>query len=196
MRHRINQEVKPMPATHQQPRALKAPRNSVQVTPYDVRYGTLLALIGRIGPEAWDAIVPHGPRLRVPAGEGHLDWAALNPQPLPPEDRLLTAAAQLAHELVRGAITIEMQGGSSSGPVSELIDEWCGTPWPRRWPWPWPGPRPDDGPLPDPWAVQTARVVGALIFASMASRLSDGDLQEALAKGADRLTEAALTDAR
>jgi hypothetical protein len=183
-----------MPPTRQDGPVVQ--RDSVEVTPYDVRYSTLLALIGRIRPQAWDAIVPHGPPLRVAAGEGHQDWAALNPQPIPPGDALATEAAHLAHELVRSAVAIEMQGGSSSALVSKLIDDWCDTPWPRRWPWPWPGPHPNWGPHPLPWDMQTARVVGALIFASMASRLAAGDLQETLAKGADRLTEAALADAR
>jgi hypothetical protein len=185
-----------MPPTGRQARVLGSRRDSVEVTPYDLTYSTLLAMIGNIPPEAWDAIIPHGPRVRVAAGEGHLDWAALNPQPLPPREAFLTAAAQLAHEFVRGAVTIDMQGGSSPALVSDLIDDWCGTLWPRRWPWPWPGPRPDEGPLPELWDVRTARVVGAVIFASMASRLAEGDLRETLAKGADRLAEAALAEAR
>ena len=94
--------------------------------------------------------------------------------------------AEMAREVVRLAVASEAQGGSSSAFVSEIIEDWCGTPWPRKWPWP--GARPDteaEGPSPEPWGVQTARVIGAVIFASAASRLSSGDLRTAFADGAD-----------
>lgn len=103
--------------------------------------------------------------------------------------------AEMAHEVVRLAVASEAQGGSSSAFVSEIIEDWCGTPWPRKWPWP--GARPDteaEGPSPEPWGVQTARVIGAVIFASAASYLSSGDLGTAVADGADRLVETALAD--
>jgi hypothetical protein len=154
-----------------------------------VRYGKLLSIIATIHPEIWDAIIPHGSRA--------IDRVALNPQPLPPRQALLAGAAEMAHEVVRLAVASEAQGASSSVFVSEIIDDWCGTPWPRKWPWPWPGPRPGtepEGPQPEPWDVQTARVIGAVIFASAASRLSSGDLRTAFADGADRLAEAALAD--
>src|SRR6516165_1555598 len=101
----------------------------------------------------------------------------------------------MANEVVRLAVESEAQGASSSAFVSEIINDWCGTPWPRKWPWPGPGPRPGTeagGPVPEPWDVRTARVVGAVIFASAASRLSSSDLRTAFADGADRLAEAAL----
>jgi hypothetical protein len=157
-------------------------------------YNNLLSIIGTIHPEIWDAIIPQGPRVRVVSA---LERVALNPQPLPPRETLLAGAAEMAHEVVRLAVASEAQGASSSAFVNEIIDDWCGTPWPRKWPWPWPGPRPGTaagGPSPDPWDVQTARVVGAVIFASTASRLSSGDLRTAMADGADRLVEAALAD--
>jgi hypothetical protein len=159
-----------------------------------VLYRNLLSIIGTIHPEIWDAVIPHGPRVRVVSA---FDKAALNPQPLPPRETLLAGAAEMAHEVVRLAVTSEAQGISSSAFVSEIIDDWCGTPWPRKWPWPWPGPRPGtegEGPRPEPWDIQTARVIGAVIFASVSSRLSSGDLSTAFAEGADRLAEAALAD--
>ncbi len=157
-------------------------------------YRNLLSIIGTIHPEIWDAVIPHGPRVRVVSA---FDKVALNPQPLPPRETLLAGAAEMAHEVVRLAVASEAQGISSSAFVSEIIDDWCGTPWPRKWPWPWPGPRPGtegEGPRPEPWDIQTARVIGAVIFASVASRLSSGDLSTAFAEGADRLAEAALAD--
>ena len=152
-----------------------------------MRYRDLLSIIGTFHPELWDVIHPQGPLERV----------ALNPQPLPPRETLLVGAAEMAHEVVRLAVASEAQGASSSAFVSEIINDWCGTPWPRKWPWPWPGPRPEteaEGPSPEPWDVRSARVVGAVIFASVASRLSGGDLRTAFADGADRLAEAALAD--
>ena len=157
-------------------------------------YQNLLSIIGTIHPEIWDAIIPHGPRVRVVSA---LEKVALNPQPLPPRETLLVGAAEMAHEVVRLAVASEAQGASSSAFVSEIIDDWCGTSWPRKWPWPWPGPRSGtdtEGPHPEPWDVKTARVIGAVIFASVASRLSSGDLRTAFADGADRLAEAALAD--
>jgi len=50
------------------------------------------------------------------------------------------------------------------------------------------------GPPSEPWDIQTARVIGAVIFASVAARLSSSDLRTAFAEGADRLAEAALAD--
>jgi hypothetical protein len=162
-----------------------------------VSYSTLLTLLANIDPALWDFIVPHTPKVRHVVGETLVDRIALNPQPEPPSRAaFVIAAAELTHDAVRAAVTTEMRGGSSSSTIADLIDDWCGTPWPKKWPWPGPGPRREDGPFPDPWDVPIARVVGALIFASMASRLSPGDLKETLTKGADRLTEAALADAR
>jgi hypothetical protein len=75
------------------------------------------------------------------------------------------------------------------------VDDWCGTrppripiPWPGPWPFPWP---PEPEPHPD-WDVGLSRVVGALTLASVASRLGEGELQDALAKGAEQLLEAGL----
>ncbi|GAA4491568.1 hypothetical protein GCM10023094_56140 [Rhodococcus olei] len=155
---------------------------------------SLLSIIARIHPQVWDAIVPHGPGIRERS-----DRASLNPQPLPPSDRYLIGAAEMAHDVARIAVESEMRGQSSSM-LGELVDDWCATPWPRRWPWPWPGPRPnediEDGPLPEPWVVQTGRVVGAIVFASVGSRLAKGELAAAFLDGADRLTEAAVLDRR
>jgi hypothetical protein len=159
-------------------------------------YSRLLAIIGGIRPEIWD-VIPRGPQFRVAS---RVDMVALNPQPLPPHELFLLGAAEMALEVVRPAFAFDSQDERHVGWVIELIDEWCGTPWPKGWPWPWPGPRPNEGhgvpwvsgPHPEPWDIARGRVVGAVIFASMASRLSPGALSDALADGADRLVEAAL----
>ncbi|HEX2383481.1 MAG TPA: hypothetical protein VHI95_12640 [Acidimicrobiales bacterium] len=157
-----------------------------------MRTQTVLAHLGRIRPQAWDAIIPHGPRSRSRA-----DWVSLNPQPLPPgppEEAILIGAAEMAHDIVRIAVESDLRGQAASGMIQEFIDEWCGTPWPRKWPWPWPGPRSGEGPQPDPWTLNTARLVGAIIFASAGSRLGEGELSSALQAGAERLAEVAASD--
>lgn len=143
---------------------------------------TLLSIVARVDPEVWD-VIPRGLSSKS-------DSVALNPQPLPPRETLQIAAAEMAHGIVRIAIEAELGGGSSAEFVNEFIDDWCATPWPRRWPHPWPGPV--EGPSPVPWDVRTARVVGAIVFASAGSRLPEGDLGAAFAEGAERLAEAAV----
>ena len=151
-----------------------------------MRAVSLLSIVGRFPAEAWDAIIPHGPAFRARG-----DVVALNPQPLPPHDPFLVGAAQMANELVRVAVEAQLREGSSVGWLSEIIEDWCATPWPRRWPWPGPGPRPDEGPLPDPWRIDVGRVIGAVVFASAGSRLADGELRTVLLDGAERLAEVA-----
>jgi hypothetical protein len=151
-----------------------------------MRVVALLALLGWIPPEAWDAVVGQGPLLRYRG-----DRVALNPQPLPPRDPFLSGAALMAHEVVGLAVESDLRGQFSADLVHQLVDDWCGTPWPRKWPWPWPGPRPDEGPSPDPWRIDAGRAIGALVFASAGSRLAEGDVRTALLEGAERLAEAA-----
>jgi hypothetical protein len=145
----------------------------------------LLASIGRIPPEAWDAIIPqwYGTPARLAA-------VALNPQPLPPAEAFIVAAARMAHEVATEAINAQVGGGSPRKFVGELVDDWCATPWPRKWPWPWPGPRDGAGPLPDPWAVDLARISGAIVFANYGTRLGKSELSDAFLSGAERLAEA------
>jgi hypothetical protein len=147
----------------------------------------LLKIIAAIRPEAWDAIIPHGPAIRVRA-----DLVSLNPQPLPPVDAFAVSAAMMAHDLVRIAVEAEVRGESSAGFVTELVDDWCGTPWPRKWPWPWPGPRGKEGPHPDPWEVNIGRVIGATVLASAGGRLGETKLSGALISGAEKLANAAI----
>jgi hypothetical protein len=150
----------------------------------------LLRVIGAIPPEAWDAIIPHGPVYRSRA-----DLASLNPQPLPPRDHFAVNAATMAHELVRMAVESEVQGKSSAAFVTEFVDDWCGTSWPRKWPWPGPGPRHGGGPHPDPWEVSVGRVIGATVFASASGRLGETELAKTLQAGAEKLADAAVRGA-
>jgi hypothetical protein len=150
---------------------------------------SLLSMVARIHPEAWDAVIPRW-QGRLTRG----DLVSLNPQPLPPgppPDTVLLEAAAMSHELVRFAVEADIRGENAMDRVYAMVDDWCGTPWPGKWPWPWPDPRDAGGPHPDPWQVDRARLVGAIVFASAASRLADGEVKSALAGAAERLAEAA-----
>lgn len=153
-------------------------------------YSTLLIHISRINPAIYDAIFPHGPLMR-----DRYDSITLNPQPLPPKaaaQELQLEAGFMARELIRLAVEADIRGEDPARMVSQLIDDWCATPWPRKWPFPWPGPGPTNGPVPDPWEVNAARIVGATIFASYASRLGEGPLREVLIDGSERLAQVAV----
>jgi len=153
---------------------------------------SLLSIIGRINPQAWDYIVPQGPFPHERWGASLATRVSLNPQPIPPGEAFVVGAAEMAHSVVRMAIESEVRGESAVAMVSRFVDDWCGTPWPHLWPWPWPWPGP--GPDPDPWMVQTGHVVGAIVFASVGSRLAEGELRAAFLKGAEQLVETATSD--
>ena len=161
----------------------------------------LLAVLGKINPAVWDAIIPHGPV--GPHGHAFRSFARssaaeLNPQPLPPKHELLLASAAVAHDIAFAAVSADAAGsGTGSRLVARAIDDWCGTrppripiPWPGPWPFPWP---PEPEPHPE-WDIGASRVVGALSLASVASRLGEGDVRDALAKGAEQLLEAGLAE--
>lgn len=159
----------------------------------------LLAVLGRINPRIWDAIIPHGPVLASSAfrAESKASAVELNPQPIPPGHELLLASAAVAQNIAFAAVAAEAAGTEGgSRIVMRAVDDWCGTrpphipiPWPGPWPFPWSEPEPH----PD-WDVGASRVVGALTLASIASRLAEGEARDALAKGAEQLLEAGLAD--
>lgn len=146
----------------------------------------LMAILGRIPPEAWDAIVPQGPV------EG--SWVELNPQPLPPGATLFLVASATAGQAIAQATVVAeaTRAGNPEQIVSDAVDEWCGTKGPFPWPHPWPLPWSADTESPGDLDVPGSRVVGALSMASVASRLLDGEARRALSVGAERLLEAGL----
>jgi hypothetical protein len=156
----------------------------------------LFGVLGRINPSIWDAIIPHGHRVQFGVPFSKASQVELNPQPIPPGHELLFASADVAHEISLAAVAAEAAGAESvERIVLRAVDDWCGTPrphvpipWPGPWPFPWP---PDPEPHPD-WDIAASRVVGALCFASVASRLSEGEARAALSKGAEQLLEAGL----
>lgn len=165
---------------------------------------SLVSLIGKLSPEAFDAIFPHGPALAKRGLSRRFARSVaseLNPQPLPPKDALLVATAEMAHSIAMAAVAAEAAGADgASRMVVTAVDDWCGTrhprrpiPWPRRWPFPFPEPGPDPEPHPD-WDISASLAVGALTMAAVASRLSEGDVRDALAKGAEQMLDAALSE--
>src|SRR5262245_61532712 len=159
----------------------------------------LLSVLTRINPAIWDYIIPHGP------AQGHsfasrINEVALNPQPLPPEpppEKLQRVSALVAHNIAFAAIALESAGQDGARMINSAIDDWCGNgrpPIPIPWPGPWPfafdlavSPKEND--------VATSRLVGALAFAAVASRMGPGKVQQALANGADKLLEASVAQA-
>ncbi len=147
----------------------------------------LLASIGRIPPQAWDAIIP-----MWTGANSRIDQVALNPQPLPPVEAFAVSAAAMAHTVARVALEDQVRGAESSAFLDEMIDDWCGTPWPRKFPWPWPGPRGDRGEGPDQQMIELGRISGAIVLASYGTRMAGSKLGEAMIAGAERLAEASV----
>lgn len=163
----------------------------------DIDLVRLMVVIGRVSPSIWDAIVPYGPGRTSVFRPSPGSEVELNPQPIPPGHELHFASVRVANEIAHAAIAAEAAGSEGgSRIVSRAVDDWCGTPhghvpipWPSPWPFPWP-PH-DREPELD---VEASRVVGGLTLASIASRMSDGEARDALAKGAEQLLQAALSD--
>ena len=156
----------------------------------------LLAIMGRINPAIWDVIHPMGPERGVTflaPGEA----VGFNPQPDPPGRDFQFAAARVANGIALAAIAAEAAGSEEGAEriVAQAADDWCGTPSGHRpipWPGPWPFPSYLEDPDPHPWLIDTVRLVAALTFASVGSRVAEGAASEALEHGAERLMEAAL----
>lgn len=142
----------------------------------------ILAKFVSIPPEAWDAIIPHGPiAARVVTRRG--DAVALNPQPLPPHESVV--GAQLLENLLVSAIIVVGGRGAEegAGALRTEIDDWCGTGWPGKWP----RPKPPRG-----WDDGLVFAGAALAAANLAAQYDHApELQEALGAAAEQLAEAA-----
>ncbi len=159
----------------------------------------LLSVLARINPAIYDIIFPHGPVLSHAVTGVSRIADELNPQPLPPgppPDRLQMASALLARDIAYAAITAEAAGHDGAvRMINTAIDDWCGNGRPPI-PIPWPGPWPFAFELtdaPKDLDVSASRLVGALSFAAVASRMAGGKVREALTAGADRLLDAGLS---
>lgn len=157
----------------------------------------LVSILARINPAIYDFIFPHGP-VQTRGFVSRIDEVALNPQPLPPEpppERLQRVSALIAHDIASAAIAMEAAGQDGGARIlSSAIDDWCGNGRPPI-PIPWPGPWPfafDLVTAPKNLDVATSRLVGALSFAAVASRMGSGKVRDALSAGADKLLDASL----
>jgi len=142
----------------------------------------ILAKFVSIPPEAWDAIIPHGPAVRSVVNS-RLDAVALNPQPLPPHESVV--GAQLLENVLISAIIIVGGKGAGEGAavLRSEIDDWCGTGWPHKWP----KPKQRKG-----WDEGMVFAGAALAAANLAGQYDHApDLQEALGAAAEQLAEAA-----
>ncbi|MGA4508585.1 hypothetical protein ACQB6R_09160 [Propionibacteriaceae bacterium G1746] len=111
----------------------------------------------------WEKIDPHvGPWNRV----------ALNPQPLPPKE--------LGEALMIAVFTRSAASGHER--FAEILDDWCGTGWPGKFP-----PRPKGYEF-DPQVLLGA----AFAAADLAMAVDDADLAGMLGKGARQLFETAI----
>ena len=157
----------------------------------------LLSVLARINPAIWDYIIPHGP-VQGHSFASRINEVALNPQPLPPEpppETLQRVSALVAHQIAFTAIALEAAGQDGGARmISAAIDDWCGNgrpPIPIPWPGPWPFAFSLDA-TPKDLDVASSRLVGALAFSAVASRMGSGKVKEALSNGADKLLEASV----
>ena len=169
----------------------------------------LTALLDLIYPNP-DDTEPHGPggpvmgpqpelwRTALPGVLGRLEWALLNPQPLPPKERAVVAARIMIAQSISTFETAEAiadDGGERAlaaidARVSRFLDEdLCPTP-PRPpipWPWPW------GGVLDGGEAIQPAEMLAASAqFQKAADAYEGRALNAPFQNAADQLREAGL----
>jgi hypothetical protein len=162
-----------------------------QPEPWNARISgaALVALTSLLNrhPEIWERI-----------GGGFGGWVSLNPQPLPPRTKLMTAIAktvisraEFMHEV---ALAMQSDGEARaiiivSGYVKRFTDDWCAPPFKPRFPVVVPEPHPH-------WAEE--RIDGADLiilgatFDQSARRASDETLREAFSTAARTFAEAGM----
>lgn len=135
-----------------------------------------LYLIGKLKPEAWDAIIPHGPKVSIASRELMIAMAIKG---LSAELDNRAAAKKLGGFQ---QLLVKFAGERLAQDFGD--DDWCGTPWPKKIPFPEPDPFPwfsfsdvmlNPQPLP-PKALQK-EIGGYLLLLSEATTL------EAVGKG-------------
>src|SRR3954468_15623118 len=106
---------------------------------------SILRVLAELDPRLWELVHPNVPVLRAGLGAARQfgDEVALNPQPLPPRERLLLETVSTAQAVADAAITAQFAGRDAREVLQQVADDWCGTqpsviPWPRHWPHPWP----------------------------------------------------------
>lgn len=155
--------------------------------------GALAGLAGYSDPDnplppgPWDPVIRKALRgIDLVAGPHPEPWrraghVMLNPQPLPPREMWALIAAQaIVADIQRTSESLRMFPEDfqyravemTQARLAELVDDWCGTGWPRRWPFPWPWP-----PEPDP--RELVNPLDLIIIGAVFDQLS-GTLDESL----------------
>ncbi|MFD2090963.1 hypothetical protein [Blastococcus deserti] len=162
---------------------------------------SVLRILARLDPRLWELVHPHVPILHqgLRTSRRFGDEVFLNPQPLPPRERLLLETVSAARAVAEAAIAAQFAGRDVREVLQEVGDDWCLTrpgtiPWPRHWPHPWP---PGEAyPIAEEidQVAQAAQAAAGLVFQSYAAGIQDERLSASFAELADRLEEAAVTD--
>lgn len=132
-----------------------------------------------------------------------INWAMLNPQPLPPREEWAKVAAQaIVDDIQHKTQLIQLlpekfqhrAAEGIQGNLAQLVDEVCGTGWPRRWPFPIPPfPWPPE-PEPDPREMfinPLDLIIMGVVFDNLAGTVMEG-LQGALRETAVAFQNAGL----
>lgn len=148
---------------------------------------------------AFQSVFKKHPGMFDAIGGGHSfgDEVALNPQPLPPREALLIAAAQAVirrAELLQEISGAISQDGSQQGIIivggytGRFSDDWCGTGFKLRWPSP--GPRPH-------WFPHELDGIDLLVVATQFEQAAKGayseELRRHLNKVSAKFTEAGMS---
>ena len=164
----------------------------------------LAQLIARLRPEAWDAVIPHGPpSVFGPRPEpwrqamaDRLSMVALNPQPLPPGELYAMALSDALIQEVFGYEAMgHVLGGRATANAAGLavraiaeFEELCPR-WPR-WPRTWPPPPPPPWPHEEMTQSELLFVAGNFLAAADIAR--EGPVAEALDSAGSRLMAMSL----
>jgi hypothetical protein len=142
--------------------------------------------IARRFPAVWDLL-----------GGDRFDSVALNPQPLPPRAMFAVEFARAAVDrlvLIQETADAIANGADQrgiiivGGRISQLVDDICGTTFPRKFPVP---PRP--GPEPDPRLSGTELILMGTYFLESSRLVANEQLGTEFAKAGERLVEEGMT---
>ena len=93
-----------------------------------------LYLVAKIRPEAWDAIIPHGPKVSLASRE-YMIAIALKGFSSELDNRAVTQKLRAVQKTL-----VNFAGAQLAANYGD--DDWCGTPWPGKFPVPFPEPGP------------------------------------------------------
>jgi hypothetical protein len=125
----------------------------------------------KIPPEAWDAIIPHGPKVSQHLVEYMVAGVVRDIGSKIKDKELQAKLSSIGKEIATSASRGLVQGWEDG-------DDIC-PPWPPfPWPWPW---RDKEGPSPDPWKVKSVeQLLLADLLVSLAEVVTDADISAQL----------------